>query len=299
VSTPKTQVDEARVADFLRERYGDVRELVSIKGGEISQAFSFVAEGRKLVLRVNWYDGNFRKDRFAHEHFSSAAVPIPEVLDLGVFGEGLFFAVTPFARGSCMPDLCTSAVLTALEAIHATDVSAFRGYGRWVEGEGAFASWAEAVETEAHVDPATLRLPFVRKPLFDRLARGLAENLPAVSEERRLVHGDFGFDNLFVDGEQVTAVTDWDVSRFGDPVYDVAWVTAWTLDRTFARLYRERAEQAGRDLPDFERRLVCHECSVAILGLSFFAQTGREETYREFAAGTERYLDALQDERRG
>jgi hygromycin-B 4-O-kinase len=293
VSTPKTRVEEERVRGFLRERYGAVSELAPITGGEISQAYSFVAGGRKLVLRVSWYDSGFRKDRFAHRHFRSAAVPIPEVLDLGPFEDDLYYAVTPFAAGSCMPQLCTDAVLSSLEAIHGTDVSDFGGYGRWIDGKGTFASCAESVESEACVDPAVLRLPFVRSGIFERLQRGVAENLPAVSEERRLIHGDFGFDNLFVDGDRVSAVTDWDVSRYGDPVYDVGWVTSWTLDREFAERYRERAEQAGRELPEFERRLVCHECCVAIIGLSFFAQTGREEIYRRHAAGVERHLDAV------
>jgi hygromycin-B 4-O-kinase len=291
MSTPKTRVDVALVEQFLRNRFGSVAEMSTLAGGEISQAFSFVADGEKLVIRVCWFDRGFRKDRIAHDHFASPALPIPEVLDLGAFGEGLYYAITPFADGGEVRDLDRDSVVVLLDAIHGTDVSHSTGFGEWGEdGNGTFASWADAVEAEAQVDEAVFALPFVRRSIFDRLARGVAKNLPFVPDERRLVHGDFGFDNLFAEGDRITAVTDWAMSRYGDPLWDVAWVTSWTVDRSLADRYRAYAQAAGRHLVEFERRLTCYECRIALIALSFLAVTGREAIYRSHAAGLERYL---------
>ena len=41
------------------------------------------------------------------------------------------------------------------------------------------------------------------------------------TEERVIVHGDFGFHNLLVDHDRITAVLDWELATIGDPLVDL------------------------------------------------------------------------------
>ena len=41
-------------------------------------------------------------------------------------------------------------------------------------------------------------------------------------EEHKLVHGDFGSNNVLTDGQKITGVLDWDCALYGDPLFDVA-----------------------------------------------------------------------------
>jgi aminoglycoside phosphotransferase (APT) family kinase protein len=52
-----------------------------------------------------------------------------------------------------------------------------------------------------------------------RLDAGLPHLAPTV-----LVHGDFRLSNLLVQGADITAVLDWELSTLGDPLADLAWL---------------------------------------------------------------------------
>jgi aminoglycoside phosphotransferase (APT) family kinase protein len=48
------------------------------------------------------------------------------------------------------------------------------------------------------------------------------------SDERVIVHGDFGFHNLLVTRDHVTAVLDWELATIGDPLVDlIGFVKSW------------------------------------------------------------------------
>jgi aminoglycoside phosphotransferase (APT) family kinase protein len=47
-------------------------------------------------------------------------------------------------------------------------------------------------------------------------------------EEQVIVHGDFGFHNLLVTRDHVTAVLDWELATIGDPLVDlIGFVKSW------------------------------------------------------------------------
>jgi aminoglycoside phosphotransferase (APT) family kinase protein len=62
-------------------------------------------------------------------------------------------------------------------------------------------------------------------PVFDLAFRWLDENRPA-PREQRVVHGDFRMGNFLVGAEGITAVLDWELAHFGDPVEDLGWLVA-------------------------------------------------------------------------
>lgn len=62
-------------------------------------------------------------------------------------------------------------------------------------------------------------------PVFDLAFRWLDDNRP---EQRpaRIVHGDFRMGNFLIGPEGITAVLDWELAHFGDPVEDLGWLVA-------------------------------------------------------------------------
>jgi aminoglycoside phosphotransferase (APT) family kinase protein len=89
---------------------------------------------------------------------------------------------------------------------------------------------------------------------IDLLARveldHLVHHVPDYDDDPVLVQGDTGPGNLMYEGDRVTAVVDWELAHFGDPMDDIAWLS-W------------RATQHG--WPDFPARLREYEAASGIV----------------------------------
>ena len=66
------------------------------------------------------------------------------------------------------------------------------------------------------------------RPAFELGLRWLQDHRPPATPDT-VVHGDFRVGNLLVDGDDLTAVLDWEISHRGDPLEDLGWlcVRAW------------------------------------------------------------------------
>jgi aminoglycoside phosphotransferase (APT) family kinase protein len=61
-------------------------------------------------------------------------------------------------------------------------------------------------------------------PIVSTVARFLIEQAPGEDLTPVLVHGDCGPNNIMVENDNITALLDWEPSRLGDPVEDIAWL---------------------------------------------------------------------------
>ncbi|HUP76565.1 MAG TPA: phosphotransferase family protein [Acidimicrobiales bacterium] len=165
-----------------------------------------------------------RQDRFLRAVAASGRrVPVPRVLefcaDLGV--AGMPFLITERADGVCLLGDRTHQVDGAPLAIDAIDVMVnlhaidWRALGLTT----APGSYVERQIIRWH-DQLT-RTPTATR-LGDLLAlkEWLLAHRPR-TEERVIVHGDFGFHNLLVVRDRVTAVLDWELATIGDPLVDL------------------------------------------------------------------------------
>jgi aminoglycoside phosphotransferase (APT) family kinase protein len=67
-----------------------------------------------------------------------------------------------------------------------------------------------------------------------RLSLGwLERNVPDYSGPTVLVQGDTGPGNFMYENGRVTAVVDWELAHFGDPMDDIAWLSLRTVQDTF------------------------------------------------------------------
>ncbi|MCY4425442.1 MAG: phosphotransferase family protein [Halieaceae bacterium] len=92
------------------------------------------------------------------------------------------------------------------------------------------------------------------KPTPDliRAVTWLKKNIPECDEPPVILHMDYSFNNLLFDGNQISAILDWETSRLGDPADDIVW-TQLSLSNVmdigeFLRRYREGT---GRTISEY------------------------------------------------
>jgi hygromycin-B 4-O-kinase len=285
----------ATVGEFLLRRHGaPVEDLRGLRGGEICTAFAYALADEPYAIRFSAVESGFVRDRFAYERFVPAGIPIPRIQEIGRFGEQAF-AVSSYVPGSTIQHLPAAhqtalapALIEVLDRIHQIDVSAMTGYGELDDaGVGRYPSWAASLSAIADEAPDDFfgrwsRLfdeTFLERLLCEQLTARMKSLLSYCPLERWLVHGDFGFDNAIADGERITAVLDWANMKYGDFLFDVAWLNFWPSPVRYADLFRRYYAERGRTIPHFEERLRCYTCYIGLVALRFFAYTGQRAPY--------------------
>ncbi len=291
----KVQIDAQATAVFLVAHLGEpVADVTPLTGGYFSHAFAFAWRDGQYVVRFASARENFDKDRFAHEHFASASLPIPRVLDIGTTGtEGEFFAISERARGvlfqqwgAARQEAALPAFIATLDRIHRADVGETSGYGGFdAQGVGQSASWRayllglydETLPHFWHGWRSLFRASFLERDLFERGYARMLTLLDHCPEGRALVHNDYMGENVLTDGRTITGVIDWGNAFYGDCLYDVASLSLWLPDATerFRRLYGEQ----GREIPHFAERIACYRTCQLLDDLRFNAFADRRNDY--------------------
>lgn len=296
---PDQEQDAARVRALLREQFaGEVEDMRPLAGGFFSRAYAFTTGGRAYVVRLNsaaHAAEGFAKDAYAWRHFAAPSLPIPRVVATGRTADG-HFAISERAAGRTLAEhppaerrALLPATLDTLDTIGRVDVRASRGYGAWGgDGDGRCARWRDFLtavmddQTEGYYRDwhALFRDSFLEREVYAAGYRRLLQLAAHVPEERALIHNDYQFENILADGGRITAVIDWANALYGDPLYDVAWLTwaagwpGWWLDDG-AALLRARYGAA----PGYAERIACYQCRIGLDDLRFHAKNGRRAEY--------------------
>ena len=294
----KPSVPEKVVRQAVQACLGDTPFTASpLDGGLVARAFLIDAGDGRYVLRFNpdTLDATFRKEAFIASTFRSDLVPIPEVVAYGKL-EGLQYCLTRWVRGRRLhkltpPDLLVRFPVVAgtLLAIHAADISGFTGSGVMDDfGHGFHPDWPSSllqVRDEERPDGfygkwhSLFDTTFLRRDTFDAIFAQLESRLPYLPAERWLFHGNFGFGNVLIAGTTVTAVIDWFESGYGDFVYDVAWLDYWDTQLEFSERLRPVYESRGYNVENWDQRLRCYQCRIALDSMRFFAKSDDERGY--------------------
>jgi hygromycin-B 4-O-kinase len=296
------ELDE--IKRFLRQHLdADGASLRHIGEGMFSQAYAFSLGPREYVLRLNTHESDFHKDLYAYAHYRTSRLPIPRPVQMGVYRPGQFYMITGRCAGRNLDQRSAdevrplvSRLFDVLDIIHETDVTGCAGWGLTdTMGHGRFASW-----------PAYLMSLYNQKYTFDwrslakhacldgALYAGLFDEMRRLTafcpQDRHLIHGDFGFDNVMSDGNRITGVLDWAECALGDPVYDVAYLDFWSKSIRYGALWHDRALSRGRNLRHFEERMRCYMLHIGLAGMAIAAHRGDE---RDYVRVRERTLSVL------
>jgi aminoglycoside phosphotransferase (APT) family kinase protein len=74
---------------------------------------------------------------------------------------------------------------------------------------------------KSYADFAALRCPI---PVMEAAFSWLYANIDQASGDCGVVHGDYNFNNLLVDGDRVSAIVDWEFLHAGNPAADLGWI---------------------------------------------------------------------------
>lgn len=292
MSTLKTKIDTEKVISFLQNKIDqNIHALVVLKGGEMSQAFSFVSKNESFVIRVNTVFYPFEKDLYAFKHFKNAKIPMPEIVEIGDFAENLYFAISRKVEGQnfdTLPIAVQKSLVPQLIEIHEAirSVQIPNGkFGYW-NGEGGASSdsWKDFILSydddiygkwdELYKDTC------LEKEVIEKIYVKLNQLVDFLPEDRLLVHGDFAGNNAVSDGKNITGILDWGESSFGDTLYDIAWNEFYYEYLQLRKAVKEHYEKIGVDTANYEKRIQCYQLRLGVGGLGFFAKSHQNDNYK-------------------
>jgi len=292
---------------FLISKFPEyISPPIPLKGGMFSKAFAFKTRKAELVIRINADETDFLKDQYACDQFRNIEpVPIPMILEIGRLKDRTHYAISELCPGLThdmlekkrLPTAIPNVIKT-LAAIHQTDISHTRGFGPiQPDGHGRFSSWAASLQDfnnhKFDYTPENLfKTSFLERDVYTYFLDEFKQLLPRLPEERCLLHGDFGFDNLILaeDGSRVTGVLDWAEICCGDPLYDLAYLEFWSSDPAYAAEYRKQTGQLVGVQKNFEQRMRAY---LLRIGLGSMLISAHLHNQREYIRVRERSYSAL------
>jgi hygromycin-B 4-O-kinase len=290
-----------QATNFLSGRFNAVAQVKHLADGWWAQAFSFTCDEGKLVLRISAHVKDFLKDKYAFDNFNRPGIPIPVIKEMGQYTEGYYYCVSFFCEGITADTLIEEldietglsivpAMLIPLQHIHSLDASQQEGWGITNEkGTGGWKSWpAYLLAVYNHKNPVHWQelknITWLDGILFEKLWNRMQELFIYLPEEKKILHGDYGFDNLILNREhQVVAVLDWGEMLLGDALYDLVHMNepwkAGNGEIQYLPFWKQQVELQEGPLLHFEQRLECYQIYYTLLHLHLLTSRKEEEGY--------------------
>ena len=284
----EVSIDEA--FKFLRGYYptgvGHVKEL---NGGKHSKAFSYEYGEQSFIVRFSTENRGFLKDKYAFEHFGNQ-IRIPQVVNIGVYKD-IHYCITQKIQGETVRDQYKKDNFNSLSLLYDTVEKISKvtivgtGYGYLdLNGNAPYQSSLEYIRsvygstdlfdwTEIH------RLPFVEKDFTNYVAKKMEHFAQFTTEQRELLHGDFGADNVFVKDNVVSGVIDWEKMRYGDHFLDVGRVLLFCPNRQ-ATTHAAIEFYKDKNIKNWKERAVMGVYHVVLTNYAYAALGGNEASCR-------------------
>lgn len=269
--------------------YSDISSFSAIVGGNHSQAYSFSTSGNEYVIRISNFFHNFEKDKYAYEHFSTKTIHIPRIIETGKI-ENSFYSISEKILGRTLNKLDNATYksllpefASKLEDIHRIDISNSFGYGDWgKDGNANHHSWRDFLIFIKDDPIYEWDKLFSNKDyeyrLFQEVYKKIVKLSDYASEERVLIHGDFGHDNVITDSKHIIGVLDWGLSKYGDFVYDIAWRDFWSNRIDYAGFFKAYCK--NRNLSHYDRRILCYKLYIGLAASGFFSRIKDKISYK-------------------
>ena len=296
----KPALSDEQVLALLQEHFpAPAERLTVINSGQIAQTCSFTSGGQEYIVRFNRDNmgANFPKEAFIAGRIASPRIPIPEIVHVGRFQE-LHYSITVKVPGRPLDRLPPAEymqllpeVMRTLDAIHSIDVSNWpSGYGVFDnQGAGLSASWRSYLTSVCDEEEdwnfygkwhTLFDTTFLERDVYDAIYNEMLRLLDSCPEERYLVHGGYGFSNIIAHDGSITGVLDWIDAKYGDFVFDIAWLDFWYPEANHSALFRRYYARQGISVPAYDERLRCYHCYIGMDALRFFAKSNQPEAYQ-------------------
>ena len=300
----KTTYTINEVRQFLKKIKSETvpSSVKQLTEGHTSQVFSFETNtGNEYVIRLRESKKDLQADRYAFQNFSSS-LPIPEVIDIGIFYDTTHYAITPLIEGVTLNILSQDSFNNSLNSVKdaiantfKTDISNASGYGDpdFETGDAPAPTWKESLQNElATLNPEMLEKSAANiglsKDSVDTLIKQFKTYLPYVSEYRRLLHGDPGGDNIIVNDHSVAALLDWEQMAYGDWLRDFSRFEYWNKNNYGDA--KEFAETYGLEAEHIRERKAVYWAINALRGIEFADRDKSEKVTKWLQVNLQRII---------
>lgn len=285
------------IQGILSEIYeGFSADIIEVGHGEFTKAFGFNFDGDDLIFKIADGVEQFQKELFAGTNFNSLDVPIPKILRIDSFTNGRFYCISKKCPGEVIDRL--SDIDLKLIIPEFTNMSTHlwtspikrNGWGLWNRhGDGQFRSWVAFLESESEnilSKPNNLDSQKVYKYLHSKMIK----YYPQLVDSRYLVHGDYGFNNIFSYKNKISGVIDWGDSMYGDFVYDISWIQLWSSQINHVSNFFKPTLFKNLNFVNFEERLKCYVYFSGMRILNYFDSRSDTKSYNWMLDKLSRFL---------
>lgn len=250
--------------------------LQPIGNSVISKSWRYSLNSKQFILRISPRITDFDKDKYCSEHFSSELIPIPKIIRIEKGENGLYYCISVKCNGEIIDNFedknifnLIPLVLNLAYELRRIRISPEAKYGNFDgKGKAKFDTWKDYLTNTLAIDDFT-------RILYAKILK-LIKYCP---ENKFLIHGDFGLNNILSDGSQITGIIDWGDAKYGDFLYDLAWICFWSSTIPYERLFLNYYAQKGVPIPYYKERLLCYTCFLGINVLKFLQETKDKKTY--------------------
>ncbi|MEK5254788.1 aminoglycoside phosphotransferase family protein [Paenibacillus sp. FSL F4-0125] len=270
-------------------------EITPLSGGNISNVFSFILEGKGYVVKFSDLAGAYETENYVSNLLSSQNIPFPKCLALGKTSQ-ITYLIMERMEGRNLSDytaeeqtLHLPEIISILTRMGAADIGATYGYG-WIgaNGNGVYSSWKDFVVAVNAEDQAgtfwenwydLFHTSCLEKDVYEEIYSRLMDYVPYNESNRSFIHGDFQQWNILSDGTRITGIIDGNC-MYGDCLIDLAILDRHMPWSDVIKVYQDYQEKNGIETPNFKERLMGAYYFKGLDGLRFYAKMGWNDAYQ-------------------
>ena len=128
---------------------------------------------------------------------------------------------------------------------------------------------------------------FLDKKTFLEYYEKLKALLDYLPEDRYFMHGNFSFANILVHNHKISAIIDWQDSRYGDFLLDLTFFVFWLSEELgdyITEQFKQYMESHNLNTANYYERIKCYKYYFGLDALRFFAKTDQKAAY-DYALG--------------
>lgn len=274
--------------------------LKEIPEGEIAKTYSFNIGESKYFIQFNQANmsGGTKKELEYFDRLKALNIPMRIVVKRDAIN-GIHYAITEKVKGKRLQELSETEVkellpyiFDALINISKMDIKNTTGYG-WFSsgGNGWFSTWRDHINFVMEEEPDELfygkwydlfETTFLNKKTYELYYQKMKELFKYLPEDRYFMHGNFSYSNILVHNKKISAIIDWQDSRYGDFLLDFTYFVFWVSDsfgNYIIESFKQYLELKNMKTEFYYERIKCYKYYFGLDALRFYAKTDQKESY--------------------
>lgn len=296
----KPQIENDAVYEILGKIFpSKIEDLKVISTGQIAQTFSFSHSSNLYFISFNYSNMSqvINTEKYFYQKFIEMNIPVREIVESGKLKE-LYYLITKKVEGKEFHLLDEKDQMTSLISVYDTffnidkiNTNNRTGYG-WLDinCNGMFPSWPDHISKLIDEDKSDFYgewhklfdTTFLNKKIFEEYYMEMKKLITYIPNERKLVHGGFGYGNILVNYNKVSAIIDWQDARYGDNIFDIAYMLFWRskeMGNKFMEVFRDYVNRYNFDASNIEERIKCYKYYIGLDSIRFFAKSNNKNAY--------------------